>query len=162
MKYTVSLDKLAKGVTIGVTILFAVIIAMQFFITTSKGHIPVYICVLVPLIYFFIYAIRPFAYEVDNGQLIIRRMLKDIVISQRDIKTAAIVEPEKLRGSIRLFGVGGLFGYFGIFSNSQLGRMTWYATRRDKIVLLVTHNDKKIILTPDDPTAFVASLEKLI
>ena len=56
-----------------------------------------------------------------------------------------------------MFGVGGLFGYYGNFVNSTLGSMTWYATRRDKAVLITTLENKKIIVTPDSPEEFVAS-----
>jgi hypothetical protein len=36
--------------------------------------------------------------------------------------------------------------------------MTWYATRRDKPVLVKTINNKKIIFTPNDPDKFVGEL----
>ncbi len=34
--------------------------------------------------------------------------------------------------------------------------MTWYATRRNKAVLVQTIGDKKIFITPNDPEQFVA------
>lgn len=70
--------------------------------------------------------------------------------------SAEVLEKDALYWSIRTFGVGGLFGYFGKFANAKLGNMTWYATRRDKTVLIKTAGNKKIILTPDDPNQFVA------
>jgi hypothetical protein len=54
--------------------------------------------------------------------------------------------------------MGGLFGYYGNFVNFSLGRMTWYATRRDKPVLVKTTDNRKIIVTPDDPDTFVNEL----
>jgi hypothetical protein len=33
--------------------------------------------------------------------------------------------------------------------------MTWYATRRDKAVLIVTKQQKKYIITPDQAQEFV-------
>lgn len=35
--------------------------------------------------------------------------------------------------------------------------MTWYATRKDKTVLVQIINNKKIILTPDELEKFVAN-----
>ena len=35
--------------------------------------------------------------------------------------------------------------------------MTWYATRRNKAVLVTTISDKKIVLTPDEPEQFVGA-----
>ena len=58
--------------------------------------------------------------------------------------------------SIRVFGVGGLFGYFGLFRNSRYGTMIWYATRRDQFVVIERSNGKTIVLTPDDPNLFVS------
>ena len=45
----------------------------------------------------------------------------------------------------------------GKFANTKVGNMTWYATRRNKTVLLKTIDNKKIILTPDEPEKFVAN-----
>lgn len=79
-------------------------------------------------------------------------MLKDVVIERNDIADIRQLAPEQLSGSIRTFGVGGLFGYFGKFSNPKLGSMTWYATRRDKAILIITNDNKRLLLTPDEPT----------
>ncbi len=65
---------------------------------------------------------------------------------------------QNLNASVRLFGVGGLFGYYGKYANHVLGRTTWYATRRDTPVLLETMDDKKYILTPNDPNGFARAL----
>jgi hypothetical protein len=54
------------------------------------------------------------------------------------------------KGTIRTFGVGGLFGYFGKFHTPGIGHSTFYATQRKNKILIVTSNDKKIVITPDD------------
>ncbi len=69
-----------------------------------------------------------------------------------------MLDKEKIGWAIRTFGVGSLFGYYGKFANTKLGSMTWYATRKDKTVLVRTIDNKKIILTPDEPEKFVADL----
>ena len=69
-----------------------------------------------------------------------------------------LLDKERLNGSIRTFGVGGLFGYWGRFANSKIGVMTWYATRRDNAVLITKFNNKKIVLTPDEPELFVSTI----
>jgi hypothetical protein len=61
--------------------------------------------------------------------------------------------------TIRTFGVGGLFGYFGNFRNSVIGKIAMYATRRDKTILVETL-DKRLILTPDEPTDFINQMLK--
>lgn len=49
--------------------------------------------------------------------------------------------------------------YYGSFANLSLGRVTWYATRRDKPVLIRTTNYKKIIVSPNEVKAFIAELQ---
>jgi hypothetical protein len=79
-------------------------------------------------------------------------------IDRNQIKSVELLDKEQLAWVFRTFGVGGLFGYYGKFANTKLGSMTWYATRRNKTVLIETLDNKKIILTPDEPEKFVAHL----
>jgi hypothetical protein len=95
---------------------------------------------------------------VTEDEIIVRRPLLNVHIKRVDIKSVELIDKNKIRGSIRIFGVGGLFGYYGRFANFSLGRMTWYATRRDKPVLVKTIDDKKIIFTPNDPDKFLNKL----
>jgi hypothetical protein len=39
--------------------------------------------------------------------------------------------------------------------------MKWYATRMSNAVLITTGNNKKIVLTPDDPELFVKRLQSV-
>jgi len=159
MTYKTSLDKTAIVITIAVTILFAVIIGGQYSIIKDAGRaVPIYTTTVCLLIYFLAFAFRPVNYVVTKDELIVRRPLLNVHIKRADIKSVELIDKNKIRGSIRTFGVGGLFGYYGRFANFSLGRMTWYATRRDKAVLVKTTDDKKIIFTPNDPGKFVTEL----
>ena len=91
-----------------------------------------------------------------NDTLIVHRLLLNVKIDRTQIKSVELIDKEKIKTSLRTFGVGGLFGYFGNFVNMDLGKMTWYATRRDKVVLVQTIDNRKIILTPNEPEKFVA------
>jgi hypothetical protein len=70
------------------------------------------------------------------------------------------IDPEALRGSIRLWGSGGLFGFFGIFRNRQLGVYRAYGTDPKRAVI-VKLNQRTIVVTPEHPERFVAELETL-
>ena len=156
MKYKASLDNLAKVVTIAVTMLFSTIIIGQYCLNTNEGRaIPIYITIALFVLYFGIFSFRPVSYSITSDKIIIHRPFNDVKIDKAHIKRVELIDKKKLRWSLRTFGVGGLFGYFGRFANMQLGRMTWYVTRRDKPVLIVTIDDKKIIVTPDDAIGFV-------
>ncbi|WP_199118974.1 PH domain-containing protein [Pedobacter sp. ASV28] len=159
MTYNTSLDSTAKGVTIGVTILFASIIIGQYSIIKNTTHTtPVYTNISLLLIYFIAFAFRPINYKVSADQLIVHRLFTDIKIDRNHIESVELLNKEKLGWTIRTFGVGGLFGYYGKFNSSAYGNMTWYATRRNKTVLIKTSNNKNIILTPDEPEKFVENL----
>ena len=157
MKYKTSLDNLSKGITVAVTILFAIIIVGQYSIISDAGKaIPIYTTTALMLIYFLTFAFRPINYILTNDTLIVHRLLLNVKIDRTQIKSVELIDKEKIKTSLRTFGVGGLFGYFGNFVNMDLGKMTWYATRRDKVVLVQTIDNRKIILTPNEPEKFVA------
>jgi hypothetical protein len=157
MTYKASLDNLAKGVTIGISILFATIIFGQFLaVKDADRAVPVYITLTLLLIYFIAFALRPINYMLTSNDLIIHRLFADVKIQRSQIKSIKLLDKSATGWSIRTFGVGGLFGYYGKFFNSKLGSITWYATRRDGMILIVTMDNRKIIVTPDDPNKFIA------
>jgi len=157
MRYKTSLDKWAKVITISVAILYAFIIGLQFFIIREVViAIPIVITVALLVVYFIAFALRPIEYSLTDKQLIIHRLFKDVKIDREQIRDVALLDKEKISWAIRNFGSGGLFGYFGKFSNKKLGGMTWFATRKDKTILVRTKNLQKIILTPDEPERLVS------
>ncbi len=158
MTYKTSLDSLAKVVTASITIIFAAIIVGQISLIKDEGNAaPIFTTVALALIYFGTFSFRPISYRLTQDKLIIQRPLSDIKMERNEIKSVEQLDKDKLSWTIRTFGVSGLFGYFGNFRNTKLGSMTWYATRRkDKIVLVTTIYNKKIILSPDEPEKFVA------
>lgn len=159
MTYKTSLDKTAIIITIGVTLLFAVIIGGQYSIIKDAGNdMPFYTTVGLLLIYTLAFAFRPIDYLITADEIIIRRPLTNIHIRRDQLESIEPIGKKAMNGAIRTFGVGGLFGYYGGFANTSIGRMTWYATRKDTAVLLRTRNNKKIILTPDEPQQFINHL----
>ena len=161
MTYKTSLDDLAKVITIIITILFAGIIVGQFSLIKDEGKsVPTFTTILLSLIYFGTFSFRPISYKLTDDKLIIHRPLFDIKIKRTEIKNVEQLDKEKLSWAMRIFGVGGLFGYSGKFINTKLGSMTWYATRRNNAVLVTTIYNKKIVLTPNEPEKFVTEFNK--
>jgi hypothetical protein len=156
--FKTSLDINAYLITIGVAILFVMIIAVQFSHWESSGAVKYFLVVLLSLIYFMAYLYMPLDYKISNEELIIHRLVKSIHIPRNNIVSAESVDKEMISWSLRTMGVGGLFGYYGRFMNYRIGNMIWYATRKDRAVLIRTVNDEKIILTPDEPVRFLAAL----
>jgi Bacterial PH domain len=64
-------------------------------------------------------------------------------------------------GAIRLFGVGGFFGSYGLFTSSGLGRFRLYSTRRGQALILRRSDDAlPIVLTPDDVAGAIGAIDK--
>ena len=63
-------------------------------------------------------------------------------------------------GSLRIAGIGGVFGYIGHFKNRILGNYKAYATHRRKTVVILTNKNEQIVITPDDPELFVQVLRE--
>ena len=157
MTYRTSLDGLAKVVSTVVALIFIGIVVIQYSIIKGEGW-AVSICTTVAffLIYLLAFSLRPISYKITADELIIHRLFSDKRIERQQIMSVELIDKNNIGWAIRIFGSGGLFGYYGTFSSTKLGSMTWYATRRDRTILVKTNGLKKIILTPDDPELFVA------
>jgi hypothetical protein len=70
-------------------------------------------------------------------------------------------EPQGLRGSLRLFGNGGLFAISGWFWNRRIGRFRAYATDPQRAVLLRYRDGAKVVLTPHDVQHFIVQVRRL-
>ena len=163
MTYKASLDNTSKVITVLVSVLFATIIILQvsLFLRHHNWQSLATTCLLLA-IYIFTYLYRPVNYEVKEQNVIVHRPASDITLLRNDIKNIEIIQSENLKGTIRTFGVGGMFGYYGQFANFKLGCMTWYATKHhEKTVLIEMNNGKKIILTPDEPEQFIQQLQMI-
>ena len=110
MKYKTSLDNLAKTVTIGVTILFIIIIFGQYsLITDEEKSLPIYLAIAFLLIYIITFSLRPISYNCSKDYIVIHRLITDVKIDRKQIKSVELIDKEILRQSFRTFGVGGLF-----------------------------------------------------
>jgi len=148
MVYKASLDKMSIVITIIFIGICIAVMAMPFLITHSERPFSMALSAFIGVALIASWAFHPKNYSVDENQLIIHLPILNVAIDRREIK-----EINELSGgvpfSVRTLGVGGVFGYFGKYFNIKLGSMTWYATRRDKGVLITKTNGKKILLTPD-------------
>jgi hypothetical protein len=157
MIFQTSLDKLAKIITIATTILFVFVIGVQFVLFEAEEFIPFLTVILLLAIYLIAVLFRPLNYNLTTNHIIINRPLTRVKIDRNEIKSIERISDDKLDGTIRTFGIGGLFGYWGNFANAKIGKMTWYATRRNHAILIQTVTNKKIILTPDEPEKFISA-----
>jgi hypothetical protein len=95
-------------------------------------------------------------YSVRDGQVLVHRVGW---ATRLDLANLHRIEhaPGIMRGSIRTFGTGGLFGFVGHFRNDALGSYRAYATKRDHAVVLHMA-DGPVVVTPEAPDAFVEAV----
>lgn len=105
----------------------------------------------------------PFAirgYTLTSRNLVIRRLGFDTALALDDLRVVRGVADD-VRGSLRLWGNGGLFAITGWFWNRRLGRFRMFATDLSRAVLLEFAR-RKVLVTPHDPQAFIVHARKLM
>lgn len=98
-----------------------------------------------------------YGYKIHTDTLRIQRLGWSIKIPLSEISKAEF-RPDIMSKSIRLWGIGGVFGYIGHFRNRQLGNYKAYATHRKKTVVIQTTKNEQFVLSPSDPVEFVRAL----
>lgn len=105
------------------------------------------------------YAYSPRGYVVDGDSILVKRIAGSARVSLTGVREGRRATQEDLRGCIRLGGSGGLFGYYGLFSTSKLGKSTWYVTNRANSIVVITAA-KTVLFSPDDTEGFLAACRR--
>jgi hypothetical protein len=156
MEYKASFDTLTKVLTLGVIVFFAYIaqksvkalLVAEGDTTTILIHSGVIFVLLATLVVSYLFSTQN--YLIDNNEFVIRRPISERKISIADIEEIRLVGEGDMTGTIRTFGNGGLFGYYGKYYNKTFGSMTLYTTQRANRVFIRTKSGSKIIISPDD------------
>ena len=109
---------------------------------------------------FVAYAYSPQGYNVSEGALIVRRLVGDIRMPLSELSELRPATKDDFRGCIRLMGSGGLFGYYGLFRTTSLGKCSWYVTDRSRVVV-TRFGAKTILLSPGDGSGFLETVRTL-
>ena len=82
----------------------------------------------------------------------------------RDHLESVSIAPYVMKGSLRTFGIGGLFSYTGYYRNNSIGAYRAFVTDHARTVVLrwptiSTGSGSIVVVSPHDPAAFVTALE---
>src|SRR4051812_2274670 len=146
MDFSAPHDQGSKVITATVFVLFAV---------TAIALHNILMLALIALLLVATYAWSPTGYAITEGTVVVKRLMGNVRISLDEVRDVRAANAHDLSGAIRLFASGGLFGHFGIFRTSGLGRCTWYVTDRNRAVVLVTKSGT-MLFSPDDVAGFIA------
>ncbi|MBK6515336.1 MAG: hypothetical protein IPG04_14730 [Polyangiaceae bacterium] len=103
---------------------------------------------------------RPTWLEVEGGRFQIIWPLRTRSLGLDEVERAEIVSAGELRDRYGLgmrIGAGGLWGGFGLLAFRSV-TFAMYVSRSDRFVLVWLRGQRPLMVTPDDPEAFVAAL----
>ena len=151
MEFGAPWGKMLTIMSAGVVLLFLVITGAAY---REDGEVwallfPLLLLLAVPFI------VR--GYVVENGSLVIRRMGWSTRFPLDDLESVEI-DPHAMRGSIRVFGNGGLFSFTGLYRNRKLGNYRAFVNDLNRMVVL-RFAKRTIVVSPNDPDGFAEAIK---
>ncbi len=113
--------------------------------------------VVLPLLVLFaglLFMVRGYRVTADHLTILRPGWSTDIPLAELH---GAAVDPQAMKRSFRIFGNGGMFVFAGRFHNRHLGRYRAFATD-PKLSVVLRFTDRMIVVTPDHPDRFAASI----
>ncbi|HEX3345897.1 MAG TPA: PH domain-containing protein [Polyangiaceae bacterium] len=153
-----TLGRTQRRMTVAVGALLALVLGVT---ALAGAHIGVGVVAALGVVLALSWAMAPRALVVDGGELRVeRRAWQPLRVPLSSIASAAPLHPLG-RGTLRLFGVGGFFGSYGLFSNRELGRFRLYATRSGQAMIVYrTGSALPLVLTPDDVAGAIGAIDR--
>jgi hypothetical protein len=150
--FSVSYDRTTKIITAVVCVILAVVpLSTKIPAIGALGWVLIAVC----------YAYSPLGYTIADRSIFVKRLIGRVRISLDGVREIRRATAEDFRGCLRLWGSGGLFGYYGLFRTSNLEKSTWYVSNRGKAVVLITET-KTALFSPDDVDGFLAAVRAQI
>lgn len=147
--FTASYDSTTKIISIGLCLflgLTALLLKSALFIAIAA------------FLVLLAYAYSPKRYVVSHRSVTVQRLAGNLVIPLDGAREARLATAVDFKGAIRLWGNGGLFGYYGLFRTSRLRKCSWYMTSRRNAVVVVT-DQRTALFSPDDVQGFLAAIQ---
>ncbi|RBL90330.1 PH domain-containing protein [Chitinophaga flava] len=162
MKYSTRLDRTSRIITnLVIDVCFVLLIVAVF--AGREGTVASILPALILLALTTVtWSLKPVAYELTADGLIIIRPLSRKKVALADIAEAFPLAADELRGSIRTFGSGGMFGYLGYFASQQQGAYEMWCTDRASMVMIILKNKKKLVISPVERNEFIQALQQVI
>jgi hypothetical protein len=145
--FTASYDSTTKAVS--------AVVCLSLLVVAWLVHV-VFIAPLFFLLILLAYAYSPRGYLLTKDEIVVRRPIGNIRVPLAAVREIRSGTPADFTGCVRLWGSGGLFGYYGTFRTARLGKCYWYMTSRSRSVIIATPN-KTLVLSPDDVPGFIAA-----
>lgn len=146
-------DRLTKIVSAGAVVALVAVPAMAM----RHGLVGVFAVLLSAAAIALSFAFSPRGFEISGGAFRVKRIIGDVVFPLNILRFVRDATTADFRGCVRLWGSGGLFGYYGWFWSRALGRSRWYVTDRSKAVVVADGN-QIVLVSPEDRDGFLAAI----
>lgn len=149
MTFPMTLDGFHRTLTAAVVAVVAAGVAVVF--ASALPAAPAFALLLAGAV-FLAWAFAPTALELDDHELrVVRHLAPPVRVPLASLRALSRGGPAF---SWRLFGVGGLFGSYGLYHARGLGTYRRYATHVGESLLLERTRGLPIAVTPDDEAGF--------
>ncbi len=153
--FPTSWDNLVKGITVGTFILIVTLLIIIGLMSDSP-FLLVALIILFSCVLFIPFLWAPQGFSVHDNSVNVKRFIGDK-------KILVVGKPKRWNWTwwgVRLFGSGGLYGYFGFFAFKGIGRVQMYSTNRHNLILVRDGKGKKYLLSPKEIDCFIKLLQK--
>lgn len=107
------------------------------------------------------YGYSPRGYTVSERTITAKRLIGNVEVPLEGVREARAGGADDFRTCVRLWGSGGLFGYYGLHWTKKLRKCRWYVTNRKNTVVLVTEA-RTVVFSPDDVDGFLAAIRAAV
>lgn len=155
-QFKASMSKIVITITLIVHIM-----VLGTIIPLASNGIALWEVVILPILFLTAFLLRPFRYDVDDRQLIIRKYVLPKRLLITDIASAAPVDYSDLKITLRLWGSGGFWGWYGVFLTAENGskKILLQCSQKENLVLITMKDGKRIVISPDDRDGLLNSLK---
>ena len=157
-KFTAPWSGLLKISSALITVIFLGCLPWAVAALPNAGALRLFVGVGLPLAMVLAMAFMVKGFELQRGFLFIKRPLWKTRFPLADLQSVTI-DPNATERSIRLAGNSGWFAFVGWHRNSKLGVYRLYATNPKNAVIL-KFTSRTVVVTPGDPQAFAAAVQK--
>lgn len=141
---------------LGLTTVAILVVALVILFGRDAGpSVGPYLGSVLVLILGVTYLVSTREYEIGDGQLIVRKVMGSKSFELRGVSVGR--DALAFQGMTRVFGNGGFFAFDGLFYSRRIGFVRSYARNRDNGVVVVLAGGSKLVLSPDQPDAFITA-----
>ena len=142
--------------------LLTAIISVALFVgcIATVSDEPSFFTLLVVYLVLFITALffGPLYIKADSSHIVLGSIVRRKKIAMRDVESVERFQP--IMGAVRILGSGGFMGYWGLFSEGDIGRYyAFYGKSSDCILVRMKNGDKYVLgcNQPDKMADFIKS-----